>query len=259
MKRNSFIIQTALLLALSVARVGAFALQGPYASWMTPTLAYQQPNDIGGPMDINEEYRWNVPVVTYAFDQSFLEYFGSNGVAAVEQAIGIVNELPQASSIDLANFPLDARLFNQFANAENQYDLKTATLGLLLEQMGLADPIRYVFTMRRFDWNFFNQWLSNESGWPPGTIPEYIIERGFDPEELTTSHYVNGFLFSARLRVYGVMYSSVDQAEVIEFPLDIYPNAERFVPVAGAGWPPGEYCQGFTLDDAGGASLPAFE
>jgi hypothetical protein len=58
MKRKLFIIQTVVLLAFPVAQVGAFSLLGPYASWMTPTLGYQQPDDIGGPMDINEEYRW---------------------------------------------------------------------------------------------------------------------------------------------------------------------------------------------------------
>ena len=40
-------------------------------------------------MVLGEEYRWNVPVLTYAFDQSFLDYFGSNGVAAVEKAFQI--------------------------------------------------------------------------------------------------------------------------------------------------------------------------
>jgi hypothetical protein len=146
MNRELCIIQTVVLLALSVARVGAFSLLGPYASWMTPTLGYQQPDDIGGPMDINEEYRWNVPVVTYAFDQSFLDYFGSNGVAAVEQAIGVINDLPPASSIVLTNFLFESRRFNQVAGGQNQCDLKSATLSLLLEQLGLGQPTRYVFT-----------------------------------------------------------------------------------------------------------------
>jgi hypothetical protein len=207
-------------------------------------------------MDINEEYRWNVPVVTYAFDQSFLEYFGSNGVAAVEQAIGVVNELPPASSIDLTNFPLGSRLFNQLAGAENQYDLKTATLGLMLEQMGLADPIRYVFALRRFDWNYFcpsgGLWFMDELSWPPGTIPEYVLERGFAPETLIPSPWVNGVLFSAYIHVYGVVYSSVEQADAVEIPVDVWANTTPFVPVAGAGCPPGVYCQGLTLDDAGG-------
>ena len=256
MKWRLCIIQTVVLLTLSVARVEAFSLLGPYASWMDQTLGYKQPNDIGGPMDINEEYRWNVPLVTYAFDQSFLDYFGSNGVAAVEQAIGLINELPPASSFDLTNFPMGSRRLNQLAGAQNQYDLKTATLGLLLEQMGLAHPIRYVFAMRRFDWNFFfpvpGQYRADELNWPPETIPEYILERGFDPETLTSNHYVNGILFSAFINVFGIPYSSVDYADAVEIPIDIPDHSQLFAPIAGIGWSLGVYCQGLTQDDVGG-------
>ncbi|MCX6923008.1 MAG: hypothetical protein NT154_07345, partial [Verrucomicrobia bacterium] len=256
MKRKLCVIQTTVLLALSVTPVGAFSLLGAYANWMNQTLGYKQPGDIGGPMDINEEYRWNVPVVTYAFDQSFLDYFGSNGVAAVEQAIGVINQLPPASSIYLTNYPLDSRRINMLANAQNQYDLKTAALGLLLEQMGLAQPIRCVFALRRFDWNYFlpspNQWLLDEMNWPPGTIPEYVLERGFDPETLTTSHFVNGILFGAYIRVYGVPYLSVDYADAVKIPIDVPGNSSRYIPVAENGLSPGAFCEGLTQDDVGG-------
>ena len=261
MKRTLRILQVAMLLALPVSHAGAFSLLGPYASWMTPNLGYQriaygQPqDDIGGPMDINEEYRWNVPVVTYAFDQSFLDYFGSNGVAAVEQAIGIINDLPPASSIILTNFPLESQRFDQVAGAQNQCDLKTATLGLLLEQMGLAQPIRYVFTMHRFDWNHFftnGFWHLDELTAPPGTFPEYVLERGFDPETLTVSHYVNEVLYSFYIHVFGVPYSSFDFAEAAYIPVDVPANAARYSPVAQNGWEQGVFCEGFTRDDVGG-------
>src|SRR5262245_51899616 len=93
------------VILFSAAHGFGFALLGPYADWMQLTNGYRGPYDIGGPMDLREEYRWNVPVVTYAFDQSFLDYFGSNGVAAVESAIQILNNLPPASQIVLTNFP----------------------------------------------------------------------------------------------------------------------------------------------------------
>ena len=67
--------------------------------WIAQTTFADPFGDIGGPMDIGDGYRWNVPVVTYGFDQSFLDYFGTNGVAAVEGAIQILNDLPPASSI----------------------------------------------------------------------------------------------------------------------------------------------------------------
>jgi hypothetical protein len=256
MTRKVFLIWAMVFLALSVARVGAFSLLGPYASWMDQTLAYRQPDDIGGPMDINEEYRWNVPVVTYAFDRSFLDYFGSNGVAAVEQAISIINDLPPASSMELTNYPLWSRYYNFQAGYQYQYDLATATLGLLVEQMGLAEPTRYVFTMRKFDWTFFFpsgfRLFTGEATWPPGTIPEYILERCFDPETLTSTHWVNGEPFSAYLNVFGVPYSRSDYADAVEIPLDVPENSLRFIPVAGAGWWPGVYCRGLTQDDVGG-------
>ncbi len=77
------------LLAGSTA--SGFSLLGPYAPWMTTNLSYHQPGDIGGPMDLHEGYRWNLPTLTYGFDQSFLDYFGQDGVAAVEEAIQILN------------------------------------------------------------------------------------------------------------------------------------------------------------------------
>ena len=80
--------------AWSVPEARAFSLLGPYEAWMVPQTGFAQPGDIGGPMNLGQEYRWNVPVLAYAFDQSFLDYFGSNGVAAVESAIGILNSLP---------------------------------------------------------------------------------------------------------------------------------------------------------------------
>ena len=49
--------------------------------------------------NLGEEYRWNSPVITYTYDESFLNYFGSNGVVAIEKAMGILNAIPPASTI----------------------------------------------------------------------------------------------------------------------------------------------------------------
>ena len=110
----------------------AFALLGPVQPWMQTTNGVIQPGDIGGPMCISNEYRWNVPVVTYGFDQSFLDYFGTNGVAAVESAIQILNDLPPASQIVLTNYPFNSQSENFAAAAQSLYDLKSETLSLLL-------------------------------------------------------------------------------------------------------------------------------
>src|SRR5581483_4663226 len=146
-----------------------FSLIGPYAPWMDPTFGYHQAGDIGGPMNLGEEYRWNIPVVTYAFDKSFRDYFGSNGVAAVEQAIQTLNDLPPASQIDPADFPLSTEVANFQAMAGGLYDLKTATLGVLLEQLGLAQPTRNVFDRRPLF-----------SG--PFVSPPVVLQRNFDPD-----------------------------------------------------------------------------
>lgn len=96
-------------------------------------------------MNLGEEYRWNVPVLTYAFDASFLDYFGSNGVAAVENAIGVLNNLGGAAESSPLDFPTQSSVINCEAEAEGLYDLKSQTLALLLEQFGLATPTRFAF------------------------------------------------------------------------------------------------------------------
>src|SRR5882757_8706750 len=137
-------ILIALVLQTFAPRLQAFSLLGPYADWMTQLHGYRQLPDIGGPMNLNEEYRWNVPTLTYAFDKSFVDYFGSNGVAAVESAIQILNDLPAASDMVLSNYPPDTRHVNFVATAQNVYDLKSVTLALLVEHMGLGQPARNV-------------------------------------------------------------------------------------------------------------------
>jgi len=60
-----------------------------------------------GPKNLGEEYRRNTPVVYYSFDANFLDFFGSNGVAAIDSAVAIINSLTNVSqySEDLAEFP----------------------------------------------------------------------------------------------------------------------------------------------------------
>ncbi len=249
-----------LLLAFAPKSFG-FALLGPYPDWMQRTNGYHQPGDIGGPMDIGEGYRWNVPVITYGFDQSFLDYFGSNGVTAVEGAIQILNDLPPASGIVLTNFPTYAAGYNYAAQAEQLFDLKSVTLSLLLEQMGLAQPQRNIFDLLRFDPILMR---TDESTWPTGTIPNLIIERNFDPETLLPSHYVNGNIFYG---VAGVLFLSSPGSNLWDiFELTVDPGSEdsdsavadwrSADPSSGLDQPSrsmlGIVLRGLTQDDAGG-------
>jgi hypothetical protein len=222
---------------------------------MQRTNGYHQLGDIGGPMDIGEGYRWNVPVVTYGFDQSFLDYFGSNGVAAVEGAIRILNDLPRASAIVLTNFPSDAAYFNYTAEALRFFDLKATTLPLLLEQMGLAAPTRNVFDLRKFDPVLI---YTDEYTWPTGTIPNLIIERNFDPETLQPSHSVNGNNFVGKAYL---LYPNIwDVNEYAIDPLDDYNSAVADWRNADLLYPYGQpllsalgvFIPGLTRDDVGG-------
>jgi hypothetical protein len=246
-------MMSALVLGFTTANLQAFSLLGPYQDWMTPALAYRQAGDIGGPMVIGQGYRWNVPVVTYAFDQSFLDYFGSNGVAAVEQAIQTLNELPPASDITVTDYSLDPVQVNYAAQSEYLYDLKSATLSILLEQMGLTSPARYMFTLLRWD----------PALWPPpwaawnvlDFIPDPVAQRDYDPLSLVPSVAINGELYEAYINIYGNDPSVPPVfVEIVTQPAD--PGALPSTAVAD--WPAlwtareGLLFTGLSQDDVGG-------
>src|ERR1041385_7825442 len=141
----------ALTVAGAVHSAQAFSLLGPYSAWQIPAIGYNSFGfDIGGPMNLGEEYRWNIGTVTYGFDESFLNYFGQQGVDAINKAFAILNKLPAFSSMssNLAEFPTDTRRVNYKASALGLIDLKSAALGLMMEELGLASPDRYTWTLR---------------------------------------------------------------------------------------------------------------
>ncbi|HXR03893.1 MAG TPA: hypothetical protein VN836_04215 [Verrucomicrobiae bacterium] len=228
----------------------AFALLGPFESWMEETNGLRQPGDIGGPMDITNGYRWNVPVLTYGFDQSFLDFFGSNGVAAVKSAVQILNDVPPASQIVPTNFPFNSQNLNYAAQAKYLYDLKSETLSLLLEQMGLAQSTRYIFVLRQ--WNPIFLTDPAEGEWPTGTIPNYIVQRNFDPQTFSPSVYVNqclysGYVSSGFVTEFSGMpgYGNVINILLVD-PLFNY------LPVADFLQNTGIFYTGLTYDDVGG-------
>ncbi len=176
-----------------------FALLGPNNEpYQTPDLGYNPlPRDAlpTAPKNIGEQYRRNTPVMYFSFDANFLDYFGSNGVAAVQAAFDIMNNVPKASkmSANLAEFPLEVTRENYVAEAVGLYDLKSFTLHYIIEQMGLAEPERYVWT------------LHDRYQFPNTTCPaglEYlVIQRNFDPvasalNQFQSTAYVNGTLYT---------------------------------------------------------------
>jgi len=194
--------------------------------------------DIGGPMCISNEYRWNVPVVTYGFDQSFLDFFGSNGVAAVEWAIQTLNRLPPASSIALTDYPAYTLDINYQAQSQFLYDLQSSALALLLERLGLAPPTRSTYVLR--NWSPADLFLAQF----------FVTQRNFDPETLETNSWIDGYLFDYSIvnlipigeyLAYAEMYSAD-----LSRPLYWFPAVAENRPEVGG------IFSGLTADDVGG-------
>jgi len=155
------------LLAAGLQSSWGFALLGPETlangadSWQTAAIGYDLAyvddsaipgdpmffGDIGGPRNYGEGYRRNTPVVYYTYDSTFINFFGTDGMTEVDQAFGIMNAVPPADKINLALYPDQSQEINYTAQADYLTDLKSVTLHLLVEQMGLADPERFAWTL----------------------------------------------------------------------------------------------------------------
>jgi hypothetical protein len=249
-----------LTLALSAAAARCafgFALLGPVNEpYQVPALGYNLiPTDegffdIGAPKNIGQGYRWNSRNIYYAYDASFFTYFGSDGGAAgaIDQAFAILNALTNYSAYppDLGDLPLDTRRINFSAQALNLIDVKSLVLSGLLEELGLAQPERYVFTL-------------HAAFLPPGAVCpnfEYIvIQRNFDPEFGIYSSYVNGVLYSYIIEEFcGVTPDPVGRVVHQAVPIAVDPNqdAGSFSSVASQLLDPGTFYTGLTRDDVGG-------
>ena len=201
------------LLASGLQTSWGFALLGPLTlangadAWQRVVIGYDLPytddflpgdpeflGDIGGPRNIGEEYRRNVPVLYYTYDQTFLNFFGADGAGAVDGAYAIMNSVPKADKMDLSQYPLVSTQPNFTAQADFLTDLKSETLHLLVEQLGLADPERFVWTLHD------RVVIASPPGCPEG-MAYTVVQRNFDylptlPNQLQYSSYVNDNLYS---------------------------------------------------------------
>jgi hypothetical protein len=243
------------VLSAGLPAAQAFSTLGPTNGepWQVHDLGYQLRIDVGGPMNIGEDYRRNTPVLYYACDENFIDFFGSNGVWAVDQAFAILNNLHPASSYsaDLSEIPLEAKRFNPTAGALNLMDLKSEVLNLILEQMGVADSIRFTWTLH-----------DRVAGANCPVGMQYLVtKRNFDIvpsplDQLQYSSYVNGVLFSYYINDYCANPpGGAPLSEAIEIPVDVPANADRFAPVS-ATWENflsvGGFYTGLTRDDVAG-------
>ena len=221
-----------------------FSLLGPpttpATAWQLPAIGYQRPGDIGGPVTPGEEYRWTLPMITYAFDDSFLSYFGEDGIVVVEEALAIINSLGPVSSFspELGEFPPDALRQNFKAASLGIIDLKTTTLSKVLEILGLADAQRWVYSLRQRV-PFPNQ----------GTTNYLVIQRNYDPLTILPSQAINGDLYV--YRIFDPILPD-NWADAIEFAAATPDPTAQTTPVASSFLLPGVFATGLSRDDAGG-------
>jgi len=194
-------------------------------------------------MNLGEEYRWNINKITYGFDESFLNFFGARGTAAVMKAVAILNNLPPVSqmSSNLAEFPTDTRRINYQAAALGLRDLKSWALGIMMEQLGFTSPDRYVWTLR------------DKTPVAPGIFRYTVIKRNFDPVTWSPSSYVNDVLYTYYI---GEFAGPPPFADAVEVPVDPLAYSYRAVASTVGLWggipASGEYFTGLTRDDVGG-------
>ena len=236
------------LLAAPSAR--AFSLLGPFTGWQVQALSYQWGSDIGGPMNLSEGFRWNIPVITYSYDRSFILYFGDEGVKAIDEAMRILNEVMPASkiSLDLSEYSTQTLRENYEAETLGLFDLKSTALHFLVEELGLADPVRYTYTLR-----------GRAVGTPPFT--NYVTAfRNYDPVTREASRYVNGTLYTFEIQEFAAPFQ---HADAVEFPAAVGNEALENVPVATGGARVGDtgpnaviavgrFRVGLSRDDVGG-------
>ncbi len=231
-----------------------FALLGPNnEAYQVPEIGYNPiPEDAlaSGPKNLGEEYRRNTPVMYYGYDASFSDFFGEYGKLAVDQAFGIYNSLSNASSYsaDLSEVPFSAQRVNFRASALRIEDLKTSTMYIIAETLGLAEPVRYTWTLHD---RFLEPGLTCPSG-----MDYLVIQRNFDPaigtslSQFKTSSYVNGVLYSYRIREFCTGPNPL--ADAVEFPVDQDANPPSAVAERRGLGIGGLFYTGLTRDDVGG-------
>lgn len=231
----------------------------PYAG-LPRGLGYELPGAIGGPMFLNEAYRWNVPVIYYGFDQAFVDYFGEPGIEAVESAFAMLNELPPASemSTNLVEFPLHTKAHNIDAN--DLLDIKSHVLPLLLEQLGLANP-------EGFAWGLRNRSIITNQGQVQTNYS--VIQLNYDPVTWQPSSLVNDVVYHYRIFDPRPWISPGYEFAIAAPWYEFNPAVPAYSSVAGAwgGWLdlgsspnayrydyfiPGDFFLGLTRDDIGG-------
>lgn len=253
-----------ILLVAGVPAARGFALLDPIVGgdvWQVAAIDYNDSiraySDFGGPGAIGEGYRRNTPVMYYTYDANFLTFFGTGGAAEGDKAFamwnaaftnnptGVTNGL-DGYSTDLSEFPFYSKSVNYTAQSLGLADLKSVIFGTLVEQMGLADPVRYVWTLR-----------SRTAGANcPNTTTYMVIQRNIDTviapaQQAQYSSYINNVLFT--YNIFENCTGANPLAGTTPIPAD--PYALNYAPVASMPstfLDDGYFYTGFTRDDIAG-------
>jgi len=267
-------------LALALPSARSFSLLGPEANggdaWQVNANGYNPLLNGGappffldgisaGPKNLGEGYRRNTPVMYYTFDATFGDYFGSNGEVAVQQAFDILNNAftnnptGVANGIDgystsLAEFPLNPASQNFLAGTTGLLDLKSVTLTLLMEQLGLADAVRYTWALHD------RRTIPGCTGSCPLCMEYLVIMRNFDyfPTPLDQSQYspyINNGLYYYFISEICAGAAAPPNADAIEQSVDPLNNNPPVASASGEGafmLPLGYFFTGLSRDDAAG-------
>ncbi len=209
MLRHLKILSGVLLAASVVEQASAFTMWGQTETWQTAALCYgtrywynpgivvgQQPiapggmsyTEQGGPKNYKEGSRLNVPIITYAYDFNFVNYFGPEGIKAIDAAFAVLNKLPAVSkaTANLTEFIQQGnQQVNYTARALEMLDLKSTVLQLMIEHMGLLGETHV------FD-------LYAQIG-SCGSYEYQVLNRNYDPITWNPSAYVNGTLYDFQI------------------------------------------------------------
>ena len=202
------------LAGILAANANAFVLVGPrHANENTltfndtggtlqsnPVASANLQDDLGGPKRIDEFYRWNCPSLTYGFDATFVQFFGESGIAAVNDAMNVLNDffIPRdgsymgMSELNLARHGFGGNFnttwLNLTAQNENLMDIKSLALGMMVNYLGLGNPYRYAFTATNC--------VVEAAG---GSATLSVALKNYDPVTYAASDKINDVQYSYRL------------------------------------------------------------
>ncbi|HEV2693742.1 MAG TPA: Ig domain-containing protein [Verrucomicrobiae bacterium] len=274
----------------------AFSLGGPFPPnntpptpdfWEQPVIGYELGGDLNTPKNLGEEYRRVTPVMYYASDATFINFFGLAGLTNVDSGFALMNGVLNGQtnmslflnsptngiltgsimdpytgtpvtltasntldsySTDLGDFPLESQEINYTAQALNLTDLRSTILGLLPEQLGLTEPERYT-------WTLHDRFLNGIPGasCAKGDEEYLVVQRNFDfidspLNQIQYSPYVNGTLYT--YDILEACSGANPLAVTVPIAVDIF--ADSFTSVASFDQFFGGYYTGLTRDDVGG-------